>query len=132
MLAKVSATLLLFVTITVFATLVLLIPWFPKTIVATESVTGCKPVPVRFTVCGLLLALSAIESVAVITPVVAGVKVTLIVHEECPASDAAQVVPETAKALAFVPEIVFPDKLIEALVLLVSVTALGALVFERP
>jgi hypothetical protein len=39
---------------------------------------------------------------------------------------------EMAKALALVPEIEFPDRLIEVLVLFVSVTAFGALVFERP
>ena len=41
-----------------------------------DSVTGALPVPVRLTVCGLLIALSANVSVPVAAPNAAGVKVT--------------------------------------------------------
>ncbi len=41
-----------------------------------ESVTGAVPVPLRLTVCGLLIALSAKVSVPVAAPSAAGVKVT--------------------------------------------------------
>ena len=50
-------------------------------VTAIDTSTGSTPVPVRETFCGLFVALSATESVAVMAPAAAGVKVTLMVHE---------------------------------------------------
>ena len=49
------------------------------------------PVPVRFAVCGLLLALSVTVSVPVRLPTTVGVNVTLIVHLAFPATVVPQV-----------------------------------------
>jgi hypothetical protein len=78
---KLSATLLLFFTVTFFGSLVLAMPWFPKFNVATESVTGCTPVPDTPTDCGLFAALSVTVRVAVSATAAAGLNVMLIVHE---------------------------------------------------
>lgn len=56
------------------------------------------PVPLRFDVCGLLLALSLTLSVPVLVPVVVGVKVTLIVHFALAARLVVQVFADTAKS----------------------------------
>jgi len=72
---------LLFVTVTLFTALGLAIPSLPKASVAAERVTCCTPVPVRATVCGLLVALSVMFSVAVSASRVEGVNVTLTVQE---------------------------------------------------
>jgi hypothetical protein len=72
------------------------------------------------------------ERVAVIAPVVGGVKVTVMVQEAWPAREAPQVVAETANALALVPVMVFPERAMAELVLLVSVTVLAALVLVTP
>jgi hypothetical protein len=71
----------LLVNVTTMGGLVLPMPWFPKARVVSETVACATPVPVRLTVCGLLLAESVIVSEAVFAPVVAGVKTTLIVHD---------------------------------------------------
>ena len=92
MLVKFSATLLLFVSVTVLRALVVARAWLPKLIVPPESVTGCTPVPVRFTDCGLFVALSVNASVAVLAPSVIGANLTLTVHEVWPASVARHVV----------------------------------------
>ena len=55
--------------------------WLPKlTLVGVRLTTGAVPVPVRLTVCGLPMALSAIVTEAVRVPAVVGVNVTLIVQ----------------------------------------------------
>ena len=54
--------------------------------------------PVRFEVCGLLLALSLTLNCPVRVPVTLGVNVTLIVHLPLAARLAVQVVAETAKS----------------------------------
>jgi hypothetical protein len=129
---SVMAVLSLFVSVTVFAALVLLTPCLPKARVVTEVVAWATPVPVRETVCGLFVALSAIESVAVMAPVAAGVKVTLILHEVWAAREAPQVFAEMAKALALVPVMVSPESVMAVLSLFVSVTVFAALVLLRP
>src|ERR1039458_1740401 len=126
------AVLSLFVSVTVFAGLGLLRPSLPKARVVTEVVACATPVPVRGTVCGLLVALSATERVAVMAPVAAGVNVTLMVHVAWAASDVPQVFAEMAKALALVPVMVLPEMAMAVLSLFVSVTFFAALVLLRP
>jgi len=128
----VMAAPLLFVTVTLFTALGLPIPSLPKASVAAERVTCCTPVPVRATVCGLLVALSVMFNVAVMGPVAVGVNFTLIVHEAWPAREVLQVVAETANALALGPEMAFPERVMAVLSLFVSVTVLAALVLLRP
>jgi hypothetical protein len=79
-----------------------------------------------------LLALFAIESVAVMAPVAAGVKVMLMVQEAWAASEVLQVVAEMANALALVPVMVLPERVRVVLWLFVSVTVFAALVLLRP
>ena len=67
----------LFVTVTVFAALVVVSTWFPKPRVRGLTVTGTTPFPVNETICGLLLALSLMVKVPVREPSVVGVNVTL-------------------------------------------------------
>jgi hypothetical protein len=129
---SVMAALSLFVSVTVFAALVLLTPCLPKARVVTEVVAWATPVPVRETVCGLFVALSAIESVAVMAPVFKGVNVTLMVHEAWAAREVPQVVAEMANALALVPVMVSPESVMAALSLFVSVTVFAALVLLTP
>ena len=64
--------------------LVVLTCWLPKDSDAGESVAEgvLVPVPLRLAVCGLLLALSLTDSVALRLPVAVGVNVSLMVHFE--------------------------------------------------
>jgi hypothetical protein len=101
-------------------------------VTAIDTSTGATPVPVRETVCGLLVALSAIESVAVMAPVAAGVKVMLMVHDLWAASDVPQVVAEMANALASVPVMVSPERVMAVLSPFFNVTFFAALVSLRP
>jgi len=71
----------LFVSVTVWAALAVVINWPAKVRVSGESVTtGTTPVPVRDTLCGLPVALSVMLTLAVRLPVAVGLKVTLIVQ----------------------------------------------------
>ena len=99
---------------------------------ATESVACSTPVPVKLTVCGLLLALSEITSALDLAPVADGVKVTLTVQEVFDASVAPQVVPDWTKSAEFVPLIAVEDIVTTAPVLLMRVTILAALVLPIP
>ena len=71
----------LFVTVTVCAALVVFTVWLAKLRLTgdsdTEGVGALVPVPLSATLCGLPVALSAIDSVPVRVPVVVGLKVTL-------------------------------------------------------
>ena len=60
-------------------------------LVAERVTTGARPVPLRPTVWGLLLALSVSVSVPVRFPAAVGVKVTLIVQPAAAATEPAQV-----------------------------------------
>src|SRR5450759_5056793 len=107
-------------------------PVVPSDISALKWVgMGATPVPVRETACGLFVAKTQIESVAVIAPVAAGVNVTLMVHEVWAASDVPQVVAEMANSLALVPVMVSPERVIAVLSLFVSVTVFAALALLR-
>jgi hypothetical protein len=129
---RVIAVLSLFVSVTVFAALVLLRTCLPKARVVTEVVAWATPVPAREIVCGLFVAPSATESVAVMAPVAAGVNVMLMVHEAWAASDVPQVFAEMANALALVPVMVSPERVMAVLSLFVSVAFFAALVLLTP
>ena len=99
----------------------------PKLSDVGESLTAV-PVPLRLTVCGLLAALSMIESVAVRLPV-AEVKVTLTAQVALGSTVAPeQVSALLAKSPAFAPLIVTVEIVRLALPVLVTVSAWGALV----
>lgn len=81
-----------FFTVTVLAALVVPIAWAAKVSLVGEGVTitvAALPVPVSFTICGELVALSVTESVPVRVPVVVGLNVTDMVQ----LAPAANVVP---------------------------------------
>ena len=88
------------------------------------------PVPLRATDCGLLLALSVMETVALRLPLVVGVKVTLMVQFDPAASvlDPVGQVVVWAKSPALVPARLMLLMVRAALPLLVSVTVWAALV----
>jgi len=87
------------------------------------------PVPVRLTTCGLLAALSVKFSEALRLPVAEGVNVTLTVQAPLGVTVAPeQVSALLAKSLAFVPPMVTVEMLRLAVPVLVTVTALAALV----
>ena len=66
--------------------------WLPKfKVEAVRLTTETVPVPVRVTVCGLLVALSVIIIDAVRLPEAVGLKVTLIVQVPCAATELPQV-----------------------------------------
>lgn len=80
--------------------------------------------PVKFEVCGLLLALSLTLNLPVRVPVCVGVKVTLIVHLSLAPKLVVQVVDETAKS----PVVEIAIALSGTFRLLASVKVLGLLV----
>lgn len=88
--------------------------------------------PVRLTVCGLLVALSVKVSVAVSAAAMLGVNVILTVQDACAATLAVQVVADWAKSLAFVPEMAMLVIGTAALVLFVKVIVFAALVLFKP
>lgn len=79
-LSIVNAAVILFVNVTVVGLLVVPTVRLLNVTVAGDSVTACTPVPLRLTVCGLLLALSVMVTAPVAAPVVVGENVTEIVH----------------------------------------------------
>jgi hypothetical protein len=82
----------LFLSVTVFAALVVPTACDPDPRLAGDSAACKTPVPAKETVCGLLLALSVIVNVPVLLPVAVGVKDTLIVQLPPAASEDPQVV----------------------------------------
>ena len=95
------------VSVTVFATLVVLTTWLPKVTPLKEKVTGCTPEPVRLAVCGLLLALSVTVKVPVFVPRTDGVNVTLIAQLVCAARVVGQ--PLAVKLPIVVTLVMFSD-----------------------
>jgi hypothetical protein len=85
------------------------------------------PVPLKATVCGEPVALSATESVAVKLAADAGVNVTEIAQLALAASELPQVL-VCAKSLGFVPAIEIPEIVSAALPVFFSVTTCAALV----
>jgi hypothetical protein len=95
---------------------------------ADKLTVGPVPVPLKLTVCGLPLALSVRVRLPEREPLAAGVKVTLITQLLPAATDALvlQVVPLAATAKS--PVAAMPVKVKDAAPVLVTVTALAALV----
>lgn len=105
-----------------------------KLLGVTVTVASPAPVPVKATVCGLPVTLSATFRVAVRVPTAVGVNSTLIVQLAPTAKLPAplHMVPEvgngTPKSPAFVPVTVKPAKLMAAVPVFETVTLCGALV----
>jgi hypothetical protein len=137
-LVKVTGPVPVLVTVTFCAGLVEFTGWEANVrllgVTVTVPVAGPAPVPVKATVCGLPVTLSATFRVAVRVPTAVGVNRTLIVQlapiARLPAP--LHMVPEvgngTAKSPAFVPVTVKPAKLIAAVPVFETVTLCGALV----
>jgi len=104
--------------------------WLPKARLLTERLTVgvlLAPVPVRRTVWGLLVALSAMETEAVWLPLAKGVKVTLMVQFAPAATELAHVL-VCAKPVAFVPVTARPEMVRAALPVFVSLMVCALLV----
>ena len=91
MLVKLSAVVSWLVRVTVLDELVLPTTTVPKLKLLADRVTGCVPVPVRLTFCGLVKALSTNVSVPLSAPRIDGVKVTPTVQVAPAAIPAPQV-----------------------------------------
>ena len=92
--------------------------------------TGVVPLPLKVTVCGLPLALSVMDTLALRLPLALGVKVTLIV-QEAPAANVLELLGQVlvwAKSPLLVPVKAMLLMVRAALPLLVNVTACAALV----
>lgn len=85
------------------------------------------PVPLRLTVCGLVLALSATVTAALLVPTALGENVTEIVHE-LPAARLVPQVVDRAKSAVFVPVMAMLVMLKVAVPVFLSVTAVPVLV----
>lgn len=121
----------LFLIVTVFAALV--VPTFEAGYfsAAGVTVTGRIPVPVKLTDCGLLLALSAMVSVADLAPTAPGAKTMLTVQDAFTFSVVPHVVADCVKSLGLAPTTVHEMPATTTPVLLFSVTFLAALVLPR-
>src|ERR1035438_2642379 len=82
MLDIVNATGWLFLSVVVFAALVVFTAWLPKARIAGVSVAGATPVPDTATEASRLSALSLTFTVPEIFPTVVGPKNTFILQEE--------------------------------------------------
>lgn len=117
--------------VTTLGLLVVFTRWLPnETEVDDRLATGAKPTPVSETVCGLPVALSVTESVAVRVPAAEGVNVTLMLQLAPIARETPQVVVR-AKLLELVPEIAMLLMLMLAAPVFVSTTTWAALVVLR-
>jgi hypothetical protein len=88
-----------------------------------ETANPLIPVPLRLTVCGLLLALSLTNRIPVCAPQLRGVKLTQIVQLAPAASELPQVLVWENRGL----EIAMPDMVTAVVSLLLSVKGTGAL-----
>ena len=95
-----------FVSVTVWAELVVPTVRLENVRVEEETVTGEEPVPVRLTVCGLFVALSLNVSVPAREPVVTGINVMLIVH----VAPAPILAPQVLVAIEKSPPAEIPEK----------------------
>ena len=112
------------VRVTVLAGLVFPTATMPKLKPVPESVTGAMPVPLRLTVCGLLVAVSVKLRVPVAGPVALGVNVTPTVQLAPPA----RLDPQVLLAMAKPAVVTMLEKPREAIWWLVRVTVLAELV----
>jgi hypothetical protein len=84
MLVKFSAALPVFVSVTVWAVLVVPMLWLLNVrLVGTKDAVGVPPAPVKGTVCGLPVALSVMLTDPVRVPAAVGVNVTMMVQVPC-------------------------------------------------
>ena len=94
---KVSELVLLFLTVSDFAALVVPTAWVAKVSVVGVNVSGAvpppEPVPERPTSCGENPAVSVIVTAPLMLPLAVGVNVTAMLHFAFEASEAPQVVP---------------------------------------
>ena len=114
-----------FVSVTVWAELVVPIVRLENVRLEEETVTGEEPVPVRLTVCGLFVALSLNVSVPAREPVAAGENVTPIVQ----VAPAAILAPQVLVAIEKSPLIEMAEKARAVFLRFVSVTDLVELRF---
>jgi hypothetical protein len=125
MLVMFKAAVCWFVNVTVFAVLVLPTATLLKLTLLAESVTGATPVPLRFSVCGLVNALSVNVRTPVAEPRAAGVNVTPTKQF----APAAMLAPHVLLATAKEPVAAIAVKLSATLRRFVTVMVLAALVF---
>jgi hypothetical protein len=112
-----------FVSVTVWAELVVPTVRLENVRLAGETVTGEEPVPVRLTVCGLFEALSLNVSVPPREPVAVGKNFTLIVH----VAPAAMLAPQVLVAIEKSPLVEMLENASAVFLRFVSVTDLAAL-----
>jgi hypothetical protein len=124
----VTAAPVLFLSVTFLAALVVPVPSLPKAKVAGVTASGLSPFPVRFTLCGLVLALSISVRLAARAPLAKGVNVTLIEQLALGATVGPHVFAEMAKSPGFAPGRAALDMLRTPLPVFVTVTDCAALV----
>src|SRR5258708_1482002 len=102
--------------------------WLPNNTAFRDKLTaGATPVPLKVTICGLLVALSSIVRFGERAPAKAGVKVTLIV-QLCPAATLPPQVLVSTKSPGLAPNIVMLESSRVAFPVLLRVTPCAALV----
>lgn len=126
-----SATLPVLSKVKLWPPLVVPRPWLLNTRLAVVMLAmGPVPVPIRFTVCGLPLALSVMLTVAERLPMPAGVNVTLMVQLAFTATEEAHVF-VTAKSPGSAPAVPMFVIVKAAFPVFVRITDCGALVVLR-
>src|ERR1017187_1271156 len=128
----VAAAVPVLLTVTTWAALVAAVTVAGKAIEAGVSFTtgaaAAAPVPIRVTVCGEPVALSAMDSEAVNAPAAAGLNSTETVQVAAAASDVPQVVADLRKDVAFVPVMVSDVSVKAAVPEFLTVTTCAAVV----
>ena len=94
----------------------------------TVGVVEAAPVPLRATVCGVPVALSAIDRLAASAPAAAGLNSTETVQVAPAASVAAQVVADFRKDVALAPVMVSEDSVTVPVPVFLMVTTCAAVV----
>lgn len=115
-----------FVTVTAFDALEVPTFWRPKfKLLGTRLTT--VPVPVRLTLCGLLIASSVKTTAAILFPVAVGLKVTATVQVAPAAKLLSQELLEITKSLPFAPVTLMLVIVKDSLPVLVNFTFFGVL-----
>lgn len=113
-----------FVNVSVFGPEVLPTEMLPQLSEEGDSVTGAAiPVPTNFAVCAAFEASSLTVSVPVKGPLLCGVKLTIIVQLELPASE----LPQVSVSVKFAPPVLMPSMATAVAPLFVSVNVTGLL-----
>lgn len=128
----VAVTVPVFLTVTICASLVeptmVLANAMEVGVRVTVGVAEVAPVPVRATVCGVPVALSAIDRLAFNAPVAAGLNATETVQMAPAASDVPQVVADLRNEVGFVPVMVSEDRVTVPVPVFLMVTSWAAVV----